>query len=124
LQEEDRLGRDRRSRLLGVIDIVQADGDELREAGDGGAEPRRARYGGKGSRVERGEFCQRRRRIGLAVEVPDMSRKVAQLAGFINQTGLFVPLGAVPNKLHLMSLPGAVPASLLHGTARGEIQLR
>src|SRR5450631_979439 len=107
LEEEDRLRGNRIAGLLGVVGVVQTDGDELRDAGDGGAEPRRARYGGKRRRVEGGELRQRRRRVGLAVEVPDMSRKVAQLTGFIDQTGLFVPLGAVPNKLHLMSLPGA-----------------
>jgi hypothetical protein len=33
-----------------------------------------------------------------------MTRKIAQLAGFIDQAGLFRTLGAVTNKLHF-SLP-------------------
>src|SRR5712672_2826294 len=53
-----------------------------------------------------------------------MGRKVAQLAGFIDQAGLFRPLGPVTNKLHFSSLPwGFCLLGTLHGTARGEIQL-
>jgi hypothetical protein len=47
LQEEDRLGRNRIAGFLGVIDIVEADRDEFRDAGDRGAEARRSADGGK-----------------------------------------------------------------------------
>src|SRR5882757_7286715 len=105
LQEKDRLGRNRVSGLLGVIDIVQADGDEFRNAGHRRAESRLAVDGGKRGRIERREFCERCRRIGFAVEVLHVGRKVAQLAGFIDQAGLFRTLGPITNKLHFSSLP-------------------
>jgi hypothetical protein len=47
LDEENRFGRDRRTGFLGVIDIVQADGDEFRDAGDRRAEALLAVDGGK-----------------------------------------------------------------------------
>ena len=56
--------------------------------------------GGKLGRIEGRELGQRGRRIGVAVEIPDVARKVAQLAGFIDQAGLFGTLGPVTNKLH------------------------
>jgi hypothetical protein len=50
--------------------------------------------------------------------------KLAQLAGFVDQTGLFRPLFAVTYKLHLLLLPGLDGLlEMLHGTAGGEIQL-
>src|SRR5258708_1490097 len=61
-----------------------------------------------------------------------MGRKVAQLAGFIDQAGLFRTLGPVTNKLHFSSLPWGFCLlgsflgrflGTLHGTARREIQL-
>ena len=59
--------------------------------------------GGKLGGIQRGELGERGRRIGLAVEIPDLRRKIAQLAGFIDQAGLFRALGAVTNKLHFVS---------------------
>src|SRR6266446_4337498 len=124
LQEEDRFGWDLRAGLLGVINVVQADGDEFRNAGHRRADPwltaDRRKLGG----VEGSEFGQRGRRIGLAVEVPHMIRQIAQLTRFIDQTGLFLANRPVTNKLHFSLLPDVVfVASMLHGTARGEIQL-
>src|SRR5712672_1967114 len=57
-----------------------------------------------------------------------MGRKVAQLAGFIDQAGLFRTLGPVTNKLHFSSLPWGFCLlgsflGTLHGTVRAEIQL-
>jgi hypothetical protein len=90
LQEEDRLGRDRIAGFLGMVDIVQADRDEFRDAGDGAPNARLAVDGGKLGGVEAGELGQRGRRIGLAVEVLHMRGQVAQLARFIDQAGLFL----------------------------------
>ena len=91
------------ARFLGVVAIVQADRDEFRDAGDRGAEALLAVDGGKLGGIQRGELGQRGRRIGLAVEIPDLCRKIAQLAGFIDQAGLFRALGAVTNKLHFIT---------------------
>ena len=102
-QEEDRLGRNRISGLLGMVDIVQPDGDELRDAGDGGAQPRLAADGGKLGGVELGKLLQRSRRVGCAIEIPDLLRQVAQLAGFVDQALLFRALRAVTNKLHFLT---------------------
>src|SRR4029077_5563289 len=52
------------------------------------------------------EFGKRRRRKGVSDEVLDMPREVAQLAGFVDQAGLFLADFPVTNKLHLLSLPG------------------
>src|ERR1700676_1747385 len=123
LQEENRLGRNRIAGLLGVIDVVQADGDEFGDPGHGRAEPRGAADGRKLGGVEGGELGQRGRRIGLAIEVLDLPRQVAQLAGFVDQAGLFLANGPVTNKLHFVSLPGMLVAWMLLGTARAEIQL-
>src|SRR5262245_1810177 len=92
-----------------MVDIVQADGDELGNAGDGSAETGIAGYGRQGGGVDRGQFLQRLRRIGGPVEVLHMGRQVAELAGFIDQAGLFRTLGPVTNKLHFWhSLVGFV----------------
>src|SRR5205085_908236 len=77
--------------------------------------------------VELGKLLQRSRRVGCAIEIPDLLRQVAQLAGFVDQARLFRALRAVTNKLHFLTPFGVsfgimgVPAPL-HGTARGEIQ--
>jgi hypothetical protein len=47
LQEEDRLGRNLRTGFLGMIDIVQPDGDEFRDAGHRRADSRLAIDGGE-----------------------------------------------------------------------------
>src|SRR5216683_1108697 len=107
LQKENRLGRDRVSSLLGMIDIVQADRDEFGDPGHGRSQARLASDGRERVRVEGGELLQRGRRIGVAVEVLDVGRQVAQLAGFVDQTGFFVTDRAVTNKLHV-SLPSKV----------------
>src|SRR5437899_4028219 len=53
-----------------------------------------------------------------------MIRKIAQLTRFIDQTGLCLANRPVTNKPHFSLLPNVVfVASMLHGTARGEIQL-
>src|SRR6266699_3040958 len=107
LQEEDRFCGNRISGLLGMVDIVQANSDEFRDAGDGSAEPRLAIDGGKLGGIEAGEFGQRGRRIGLAIEVLHMIRQIAQLTRFIDQAGLFLADRTVTNKLHVdLSLGG------------------
>jgi len=55
---------------------------------------------GAPKRIKPGELGQRGGRIGLAVEVFHMRGKIAQLAGFIDQAGLFRTLRAITNKLH------------------------
>jgi hypothetical protein len=98
--------------------------DEFRDAGHRGADPWLAADRRKLGGVEGRELGQRRRRIGLAVEILHMIRKVAQLTRFIDQAGLFLANRPVANKLHFSLLPDVVfVASMLHGTARGEIQL-
>ena len=66
---------DRIAGLLGMVDIIQADGDEFRDAGHRRAEPRLAADSRKLGGVEGGELGQRGRRIGLAIEVLHMRRR-------------------------------------------------
>src|SRR5205823_8844358 len=99
----DRLGGDRVAGFLGVVAVVQADRNEFRDAGDRRAEALFAVDGGELGGIQRGEFGEPGRRIGLAVEIPYVGRKIAQLAGFIDQAGLFRALGAVTNKLHFIT---------------------
>src|SRR5262245_22479057 len=87
-----------------MIDIVQADGDELGNTGDGSAETGLAGDGRQRGRVDRRQLLQRLRRIGGAVEVLHMGREIAELAGFIDKAGLFSTLGPVTNKLHFSAL--------------------
>jgi hypothetical protein len=87
-----------------VVGIIEADGDEFRHAADRRADPRLAVDGGQLGGIERGEFGERGRRIGLAVKVLHMGGEVAQLTRFVDQAGLFLALGPVTNKLHV-SLP-------------------
>ncbi|MGY3121534.1 hypothetical protein ACVWXQ_005471 [Bradyrhizobium sp. S3.14.4] len=109
LHEDDRLGRDRGAGFLGVVAVVEADGDEFRDAGDGRAEARLAGDGGQGGRVKARQLLQGFRRIGLAGQVLHMRRQVAQLAGFVDQAGLFHTLFAITNKLHSRFSPGDGP---------------
>ena len=58
LEEEDRFGWNRVAGLLGVIAIIQANGDELRNAGDRRTEPRFAADRGQRCGVEGRQFGQ------------------------------------------------------------------
>src|SRR5262245_8342056 len=87
-----------------MVDIVQADGDELGNTGDGSAETGLAGNGRQRGGVDRRQLLQRLRRIGRTIEVLHMGREIAELAGFIDQAGLFRTLGPVANKLHFSAL--------------------
>src|SRR6185369_160559 len=99
--------------------------DEFGNAGHRRADPGLAADSRKLGGVDDTEFGQRGWRVGLPVEVLHMLRQIAQLTRFVDQTGLFLTNRPVTNKLHFLSLPGAAVfvAWMLHGTARGEIQL-
>ncbi len=105
LQEEDRFGGNRIPGLLGVVAIIQPNGDEFRDAGHGRTQPRLAVDGREFGGIEAGELGQRGRRIGLAIEVFHMIGQIAQLTRFIDQAGLFLANRTVTNKLHFSSLP-------------------
>src|SRR5262245_14302491 len=106
-----------------MVDIVQADRDELGYAGDGSAETGFAGNGRQRGGVDRPQLLQRLRRISGAVEVLHMGREIAKLAGFIDQAGLFRTLGPVTNKLHFSALlVGFVFTCRLIGTARAGLQ--
>ena len=75
-----------------MVGMVQADGGELRNAGDRRSRSAVPSTAGSLDGIERSELGSAGRRIGLAVEVP-IAPKIAQLAGFIDQAGLFRALG-------------------------------
>jgi len=96
----------------------------LGQAADRRADPGFAGDRGKLGGVEASDLGKRRRRKGIADEVLEMRRQVAQLTRFIDQTGLLLADFPVTNKLHFPSLPRVFSVAwMLHGTARGEIQL-
>ena len=71
----------------------------------GGADPRMAADGVELGAIEGGKFGQRRRRIGLAVEVRYVIGQIAQLTRFIDQAGLFFANFPVTNELHVSQTP-------------------
>ena len=78
LHEDDRLGRHRHAGFRGVIGVVQADADELADAGDARAEPRRAVDARQRRRIDlpqarRASPAAARRRRGPG-STPDRSR--------------------------------------------------
>ena len=100
LVEDDRLFRHRHAGFGGVVRIVQADGDEVTDIADAGAEPRLA-----GDRLHALQ-------IGLldlgeaaggehgAVDVLHDARQVADFAIVADDTGLFAAGRAVTDELH------------------------
>jgi hypothetical protein len=101
LEEDDRMLGNRRAGFLGVIDVVEADGDELRRRRDARAQTRLALDRRKAPRVEPGQFLQLRRGKRRSVDVADLFRQVAQLAVGIDQSRFFLARGAIAYEFHI-----------------------
>ena len=104
LHEKDRLGRDRRTRLLRVQPIVEADRDDFGHRADARPEPRRARNERQARRIDRSEPRERGRGEGRAIDIADNAGQVADLAVAIEEAGFFLTGRTVAKKLHRQCL--------------------
>ena len=78
LVEQDRLGRDRLRRLsLRVVGVVEADGDEIADIADAGAQPRLAGHERKALGIQGREALHLRRGQGRGGDVGDLGREIA-----------------------------------------------
>src|SRR5262249_2962720 len=105
LVEDDRLGRDGGAGLLGVVDIIQADGDEIADRGDRRADARAPRHFRQALRIhflELGNLAGRERRL---VAVGEDAGKVAEAAIFIEDAGLLTALPTVAQQFHAVFSP-------------------
>ena len=108
LVEQDRLGWDLLARLLGVVGVVEADGDEVARAGDGRAE---AHAGGclrQALRIDGAQLVERGRRQRRAGEVGDVAGEVADGAVAVDEARLFRAGVAKTHKLHGSALTVSV----------------
>ena len=100
LVEHDRMLGDRVAGFLGMVDVVQADRDELRRHGDAGTEPRAALDQRQFLRVELAQLGELARREGRRIDVLYLARQIAQLGLSIDQSGLFLAGRAVTYEFH------------------------
>jgi hypothetical protein len=100
LVEQDRLGRDRRVGLLGVIDVVKADGDEVAHGADRRPEPHALRRQRQRVRVDGAQLVEAGRPEHVAGDVLDVGRQVAHGALRVDETGLLGAGRAKSDKLH------------------------
>ena len=84
-----------------MVDVVQADGDELADVGHRAAEARRAAHQWQLVGLELAQLGQRGIAERGAVEVLDDRAEVAQPALGIDQAGLFLAGVAIANEFHV-----------------------
>jgi hypothetical protein len=78
-----------------VIGVVQADADELADVAHAGADARRAFHGGQAFQVELLDLVQGSVIQYGTVDVLDVGGQIADLAGLVEDAGLFLPHRAV-----------------------------
>jgi hypothetical protein len=105
LEEHDRLGRNRKPRLLGMIGVVEPDRDELADADIRHAEARIAVHRRQRLRLDPREHLQAARRELSRADVLDDLRKVAQPALGVDHPRSFVARLAVTAQLHMVIPP-------------------
>ena len=103
LVEEDRFGRDRRPGLLGMIDEVEADGNEIAGPRDAGAEARAGGRGWKRRRIDPLQPLKALAREGGTVHVGDHAREVADPPVAVDEAGLLLSFGAEADEFHACS---------------------
>ena len=101
LLEDDRLFRDLRAGLGGVIRIVEPDRDEVAHAADAGAEPRAGLHGGELGNVGLADFGEALRRERFTGDVRHDFRQVADAALVVDDAGLFAAGRAEADELHV-----------------------
>src|SRR5205085_4945056 len=105
LHEDDRLRGNRQAGFLGVVGVVEADGDELADADIGHAEARRAVHERQRLGLEARQHLQAARRDLVRPAVVDDLREIAQLAVAVDHAGLLVARLAIPAELHIVIPP-------------------
>ena len=87
----------------GMVGIVQADGHEFLRICHAGADARGAAHQRQGFELELLELGQALGRNRLAGDVGDHFRQVPDLAGLVQNAGLFLALWSVTQKFHARS---------------------
>src|SRR5207302_7927349 len=105
LHEHDRLQRHRQPGFLGVVGIVQADGDELADADIGHAVSRHADHERHRLGLEPRQRAQLARRDLVGADVVDRLREAPQAAFAVDHAGLLVARLAIPAQLHIVIPP-------------------
>ncbi len=100
LHEEDRFARDRHAGFPGVVAVVEADADDLADAGERHAEARIAFHARQRFRRDAAQAVQPLRRECRLVDGLDGRRQVAQLALAVDEAGLFAAIRAIAYELH------------------------
>jgi hypothetical protein len=93
--EKHRLGRQRQAGFLGVIRVVQADGDELADAVHRDSIARSAAYQRQGSGINRAQLGECRGRDLRWRQIAKVRGQIAQATFGIDQTRLFFTGAAV-----------------------------
>ena len=111
LVEDDRFFRDRHAGFLGVVAVVEPDGDEVAHMADARPEPRLAGDGLHAFEVRLLDLGEAAGGEHLAVDVFDDAREVADLAVLSDDAGLLAAGRAIADELH-EGLPGGVCSGL------------
>ena len=88
----------------GMVGVVEADADELADAGDAGPEPRLTVHQRQAGGIERGQLLQRVWIKEPAGNVVDPARGVANAALAVDQTGLLPAYLSKSQKFHVEAL--------------------
>jgi hypothetical protein len=83
-----------------VVGIIQSDGDEIAHPADARPDPRLAFDQRQLFRIELFQLGEAARRQGLAGEIGNDLRQIANLAHGVDHAGLFAAGGAVTNEFH------------------------
>ncbi len=87
-----------------MIGIVEADADELADAGNARAVTRTGRGEGERRRIDGGDLCQASIGEGIAGDVVDHTGEVADLAIGIDEAGFFSARRAEAEQFHFVFL--------------------
>ncbi len=98
LVEHNGRGRDGHARLVGMVAVVQADGDELADADEGHAQPRLAAHQRQTFSVDAAQRLRSAEHAG--VDLVDDAAEAAQAALRVDQAGLLLAVAAVADELH------------------------
>src|SRR6185295_17072792 len=105
LHEDDRFGRDRHAGFLGMVRIVEADGDELADADERNAQPRAVGDDRQGFGLHLGEHLQAARRKLLRADVLHYLGQVAQAPFRVDDPRLLEAVLAIAAQLHIVIPP-------------------
>src|SRR5690606_13706968 len=104
LVEQDRLGRDRHVGFMRMVDIVQADGDEVARSVDNRAETRAGRNDRQRGRVDLGDRSDGTVLERFRGDVGDDARQIANRAVLGEKTGLLSAWGTEAKEFYWLFL--------------------